>query len=263
MNLLSIALQVEEVCKETGLYIKEQAKQFSTSSVEYKGKNDLVSYVDKTAEQKLIEGLKKILPQAGFLTEEQTVQNSNEEYTWIIDPLDGTTNFIHSLPIYAISIALEYNNEIIIGVVYEINNEEMFRASKGDGAFLNSQQIFCTKAEKLSETLLATGFPYYNFEQMPEYLKMFSTLMQETHGLRRLGSAAVDLAYVACGRFDGYYEYNLNAWDVAGGALLVQEAGGICIDFKGGSDFIHGRSIIVGNSNIAKAIQEVAIKSGF
>ena len=263
MDLKSIATQVEEVCRATGKYIAEQAKAFELGKVEYKGKNDLVSYVDKTAEQQLVAGLQKILPDAGFLTEENTIRANHKEYTWIIDPLDGTTNFIHSLPIYSISIGLEYKNEIVVGVVYEINKDEMFSASKNNGTFLNGNPIKCTAAAHLNDTLLATGFPYYNFELLPQYMKLFSHLMQETHGLRRLGSAAVDLAYVAAGRFDGYFEYNLNAWDVAGGALLVKEAGGHCIDFNGGNDYIHGRSIIVGNKAIAEAILDAAKKSGF
>lgn len=263
MNYIDIALAAEEVCRVTGAYIRQEATKFQSNQIEYKGKNDMVSYVDKTAEKMLVDGLSKIFPSAGFLTEEDTINSHQKEYTWIIDPLDGTTNFIHSLPIYSISIGLEYNKEIVVGLVYEINKDEMFRASKGDGAFLNGQRIKCTQATQLSDTLLATGFPYYNFELMPNYIKMFSTMMQETHGVRRLGSAAVDLAYVACGRFDGYFEYNLNAWDVAGGILLVQEAGGTCIDFKGGTNYLHGRSIIVGNSIIASEIQKIAVQSGF
>lgn len=262
-NYLSIALQVEKVCKETGAYILEQAKLFESGKIEYKGKNDLVSYVDKTAETLLVKGLSGILPEAGFLTEEQTIKTDQKEYTWIIDPLDGTTNFIHGLPIYAISIGLEYQQKIVVGIVYEINKDEMFRASKNDGAFLNGVKISCTKTEHINDTLLATGFPYYNFDLLPNYINLFSALMKETHGLRRLGSAAVDLAYVACGRFDGYFEYNLNAWDVAGGALLVEEAGGKCIDFNGGDDFIHGRSIIVGNEHVCKAILAEAKIHGF
>ncbi len=254
---------VTSVCRETGKYIHAQSQSFQYSKVEFKGLNDMVSYVDKTAEEQLVAGLSLILPEAGFLTEEHTVQSKKKEYTWIIDPLDGTTNFIHGLPIYAISIGLEYNNEIILGVVYEINKDEMFYATKNGGAFLNEQKISCTTTNNLKDTLVATGFPYYNFELLPQYMNLFSSLMQKTHGLRRLGSAAVDLAYVACGRFDAYFEYNLNAWDVAGGALLVLEAGGKCIDFKGGNDYIHGRSIIVGNEKLCEQILLESQKCGF
>lgn len=263
IDLQQIVLQVETLCRETGAYIALQAKEFESGKIEYKGKNDLVSYVDKTAETMLVKGLSLILPEAGFLTEEQTIKTDQKEYTWIIDPLDGTTNFIHSLPLYAISIGLEYKKEIVLGIVYEINKDEMFSAIKNGGAHLNGSPIFCTQTEHLNDTLLATGFPYYNFDLLPQYMNLFSTLMQETHGLRRLGSAAVDLAYVAAGRFDGYFEYNLNAWDVAGGALLVKEAGGTCIDFNGGDDYIHGRSIITGNASICKAILEQAKRAGF
>lgn len=263
MNLTSLVKDVTAVCRETGKYILSQAQTFQYSKVEFKGLNDMVSYVDKTAEEQLVKGLSALLPEAGFLTEEHTVQTDKKDYTWIIDPLDGTTNFIHGLPIYAISIGLEYNNEIILGVVYEINKDEMFYATKNGGAFLNDEAISCTQTKELKDTLVATGFPYYNFEQLPQYMNLFSNLMQKTHGLRRLGSAAVDLAYVACGRFDAYFEYNLNAWDVAGGALLVQEAGGKCIDFKGGNNYIHGRSIIVGNEILCKQILTEAQQSGF
>lgn len=263
MNLTSIVKDVTLVCRETGKYILSQSQSFQYSNVEFKGLNDMVSYVDKTAEEQLVAGLSTLLPEAGFLTEEHTINTDKKEYTWIIDPLDGTTNFIHGLPIYAISIGLEFNNEIILGVVYEINKDEMFYATKNGGAYLNDRKISCTQTENLKDTLVATGFPYYNFELLPQYMNLFSTLMQKTHGLRRLGSAAVDLAYVACGRFDAYFEYNLNAWDVAGGALLVKEAGGECIDFNGGSDYIHGRSIIVGNEKLCKQILTEAQQCGF
>lgn len=263
MNLTTLVNDVSTLCRETGKYILTQAQSFQYNKVEFKGLNDMVSYVDKTAEEQLVAGLSKLLPEAGFLTEEHTILTDKKEYTWIIDPLDGTTNFIHGLPIYAISIGLELNNEIILGVVYEINKDEMFSATKNGGAHLNAKKISCTQTSDLKDTLVATGFPYYNFEQLPQYMNLFSSLMQKTHGLRRLGSAAIDLAYVACGRFDAYFEYNLNAWDVAGGALLVKEAGGVCIDFKGGDDYIYGRSIIVGNEKLCKQILTEAQQSGF
>ncbi len=263
MDIISLVNEVISVCKDTGKYIQAQAQTFQYSKVEFKGLNDMVSYVDKTAEEQLVSGLSALLPDAGFLTEEHTILTDKKEYTWIIDPLDGTTNFIHGLPIYAISIGLEFNNEIILGVVYEINKDEMFSATKNGGAFLNGQKISCTNTNDLKDTLVATGFPYYNFELLPQYMNLFSSLMQKTHGLRRLGSAAVDLAYVACGRFDAYFEYNLNAWDVAGGAILVKEAGGECIDFKGANDYIHGRSIIVGNEKLCKQILTEAQLCGF
>lgn len=251
--------QTIALTKEVGAFIRTEATQFKKSTIEHKGFNDLVSYVDKTAEQKLVQQLKIILPEAGFITEEGTETTQAEDYNWIIDPLDGTTNFVHGLPIFAISIALMHQHQIVLGVVYEINKEECFYALKGSGAFLNGNKITVSASSTLSESLLATGFPYYDFEKMENYLKILNQLMQQTHGLRRMGSAAVDLAYVACGRFEGFFEYNLNAWDVAAGALIVEEAGGKVSDFKGEKNFLFGREIIASCSifnELKKVIQE-------
>ncbi len=245
--------------KETGDFIREESRKFDRDKVEYKGLNDLVSYVDKEAEKQLVYGLEKLLPGAGFFAEEGTSNKRSDIYNWIIDPLDGTTNFTHGLPVYAISIALMKRNELALGVVYEINRDECFHGTKGGGAFLNHVPIEVSKIDSLDKSLLATGFPYYNFEQMAQYLAILNDLMQKTHGLRRMGSAAVDLVYTACGRFEGFFEYNLNAWDVAAGALIVQEAGGRVTDFSGGTDFLFGRQIAAANSihpEMLKVIQQ-------
>lgn len=233
--------------KETGDFIREESLKFDHTKIEYKGKNDLVSYVDKEAEKHLVKGLSEILPGSGFIAEEGTSNKKSDIYNWIIDPLDGTTNFTHGLPVYAISVALMKRGELALGVVYELNRDECFHASKGEGAFLNHAPIKVSSIKTLDKALLATGFPYYNFEQMKQYLAILNDFMQNTHGLRRMGSAAVDLAYTACGRFEGFFEYNLNAWDVAAGALIVQEAGGKVTDFKGGSEYLFGREMIAGN----------------
>lgn len=245
--------------KETGDFIRQESQKFDQSKIEYKGKNDLVSYVDKEAEKRLVKGLSEMLPGSGFIAEEGTSTKRSDSYNWIIDPLDGTTNFTHGLPIYAISVALMKRNELALGVVYELNRDECFHASKGEGAFLNHMPIKVSPSKELDKALLATGFPYYDFEQMNKYLAILNDFMQNTHGLRRMGSAAVDLAYTACGRFEGFFEYNLNAWDVAAGALIVQEAGGKVTDFKGGNDFLFGREIIAGNAaqpQMLKVIQK-------
>ena len=223
---------------------------FDAESIEFKGLNDLVSYVDKNAEKQLVRNLSKLLPGAGFTTEEETINSRGEVYNWIIDPLDGTTNFIHGIPTYAISIALYEYDQPVIGVVYEINRGEMFSAYKGGGAFLNNKKISVSKRKQLSECLIATGFPYYQFDKQAQYMKLFASLMQQCHGLRRIGSAAVDLAYVACGRFDAFFEYNLNSWDVAAGAFLVQEAGGSVMNFTGGEEFLQTREILASNGLI-------------
>lgn len=234
--------------KDTGNFIRNEALKFDLSKVEYKGKNDLVSYVDKEAERLLVTGLEKMLPGSGFVAEEGTSTKRSDIYNWIIDPLDGTTNFTHGIPVFAISVALVKRGELVMGVVYEVNRDECFHAIKGGGAFLNHVPIQVSPIKQLEKSLIATGFPYYNFEQMAQYLQIIDELMQNTHGLRRMGSAAVDLVYTACGRFEGFFEYNLNAWDVAAGALIVQEAGGQVTDFKGGNNFVMGREIVAGNA---------------
>lgn len=240
----------QDVCKLTkqvGMFIKSERLKFSTESVEIKGKNDFVSYVDKTAEQKLVEGLALLLPESGFIAEEGTSSKKGEIYNWIIDPLDGTTNFIHGIPCFAISIALTRNNKLVLGVIYEINLDECFYAWEGSKAYLNEKEISVSKTQKLSDSLIATGFPYYNYARQDEYMELFKHFMKNTRGLRRLGSAATDLAYVACGRFDGFYEYSLRAWDVAAGAFIVQQAGGTVTDFQGNDNYIFGEEIVAGN----------------
>lgn len=246
MNLQKITEEVIQVTKDVGYFIRTELQNFDRSFIEYKGKNDLVSYVDKKAEKSLIKALQEVLPEAGFVSEEdpQNHQLSDKEYHWVIDPLDGTTNFLHGLPVFAISIALMQGQEIVVGVVLEINRSECFYAWKEGGAYLNQAKIHVSRADALEESLLATGFPYYNFEKTDHYLRILNEFMQRTHGLRRFGSAAVDLAYVACGRFEGFFEYNLKPWDVAAGALLVQEAGGMVSTFSGGNDYIFGREIV-------------------
>ena len=259
MDFEKLTLYTIELTKEVGGYISREAKGFDYNIVEEKGLNDLVSYVDKTAEEKLVKGLRAILPEAGFITEEGTAGYSKEKFRWVVDPLDGTTNFTHGLPVYAISIALMEQDELVAGVVYEINKDEMFWGVKGDGAWLNNNPIRVSGRTKLSESLLATGFPYHDFAQMPAYLNILNEFMQSTHGLRRMGSAAVDLAYVACGRFEGFFEYNLNAWDVAAGSLIVNEAGGEVTDFNLDKNFLFGKEIIAGG-NVLKEMHSVIAK---
>ena len=247
MNLAKITEEVITLSKACGEFIQKEAETFSYAKVEIKGKNDLVSYVDKETEKMMVKRLKQILPEAGFITEEGTVEEDDNELKWIIDPLDGTTNFIHGLPIYSTSIALIKGKEILVGVVLDIGRSDCFHAYKNGGAFCNHQPIQCSELPTLSDSLLATGFPYYDFERMKDYLTILNELMTNAHGLRRLGSAAIDLVYVGLGRYEGYFEYNLNAWDIAAGALIVQEAGGTVSDFSGGDNFLFGREILAAN----------------
>ncbi len=233
-----------ELIIKVGAFIKVEATKFDKSKIQRKGFNDLVSIVDQSAERLLVAGLSEITPEAGYLAEEGTFSDDGRPLKWIIDPLDGTTNFVHGLPIYSISIALESNGEILLGLIFDVGREECFYAVKGHGSFLNGKQISVSKTNTLADSLLATGFPYNNFKKMNHYLAILEDLMKSSHGLRRMGSAAIDLAYVACGRFEGFFEYNLNPWDVAAGVLLVQEAGGIVTDFSGKDNMVYGREII-------------------
>lgn len=244
IELAVITDQVRNVCQQAADFIEKEAQGFSKSHVELKGKSDLVSYVDKQAEKILVAGLKEILPAAGFITEEDTPDDHSKEYTWIIDPLDGTTNFVHGVPTYAVSVGLMHNDEMVLGVIHEVNHRESFYAWKDGGAYLNGKKINVTPVDKIEDSLFATGFPAHNFEKLDNYLAILNALMKNCHGLRRVGSAATDLAYVACGRYEGFFESNLKPWDIAAGIIIVKEAGGTVTDFKGGEDFLFGKQII-------------------
>ena len=252
MNLEIIAQKTIDIVKIAGEFIKIEATKFSSESIEYKAVNNVVSYVDKGAEEILVDGLRKILPEAGFITEEGTVEQSKEnELNWIIDPVDGTANFVHGLPVYCVSVALVQNKKPIVGVILHLGTDELFWAWKDGGAMMKrgeteTQNLKVSSAKTLSASLLATGFPYYQFEKQQQYLEILKELMQKTHGLRRMGAAAIDLAYVAMGRFEAFYEYNLQPWDMAAGILLIQEAGGYVTDFSGGENYLFGGDIVAG-----------------
>jgi myo-inositol-1(or 4)-monophosphatase len=245
------------LCRRTAQFIRQEAATFDRNRVEQKGLHDLVSYVDQESERKLVAGLRQLLPQAGFITEEGTAgpDTHSEEFTWIIDPLDGTTNFVHGLPVYAISVALLHHKELVVGVVHEVNRDESFRAVRGGGAFCNDQPIHVTDIAALNDSLIATGFPYKDFERMDNYLHLLGAFMTRSHGVRRLGSAAVDLAYVAAGRFEGYFEFNLNSYDVAAGILLVREADGHVTQFLMDGDPLFGREVVASNGLLHAEIQ--------
>ena len=247
IDLSAIEENVINVCLEVGEFIDREGSQFDRSRIEQKeGFNNLVSYVDKESEKKLVGALSKILPGSGFIAEEGTAIEGTNGYRWIIDPLDGTTNFTHGLPLFAISIGLALHDKMVLGIIYEVNKKEMFHTVEGGPSFCNSKEIRVSPIRSLQESLLATGFPYYEFEKMNAYLEIISNFLRQSHGVRRLGSAATDLAYVACGRFEGFFEYNLNPWDVAAGAFLVQQAGGTVTDFSGGNNFLFGGELIAG-----------------
>ena len=249
--------ELEHLCNQTGLlvevvagFIRNEVGKVEAGQIEVKSLNSLVSYVDKTAEEKLVAGLQKILPGSVFLTEEATIAAESGEFQWIIDPLDGTTNFLHQLPCFAVSVALRHEEKMVVGIVHEVNHNESFYAWKGGGAFLNGKPIRVSPTTRLADSLIATGFPYRDYDKIKPYFVALEELMKRTRGLRRFGSAATDLAYVACGRFDAFFEYSLSPWDVAAGILLVQEAGGKVTDFGGGEDFLFGGEMLAASGGV-------------
>lgn len=257
IDLESITTQASHLVQEVGKYIQQEAVNFSKEDVEHKGKNDFVSYVDKTAEKKLVAGLKEIFPEAGFITEEDTA-NLGGDYQWVIDPLDGTTNFIHSIPFYCISVGLIHQNIPITGVILSIEQEDLFLAWKGGGAYLNGKKINVNDSiHQIENALVATGFPYNKMNNLTIYMQVLTNIIRRSRGVRRLGSAALDLAYVACGRFDAFYEFGLNPWDVAAGIVLVQEAGGKVSDFSGSDEYLFGGEILASVSHIHKELIEL------
>lgn len=258
INLEVMTGQVAKVAKEAGAYLRESQHTFNQATITSKSLNALVSEVDRNAEKLIVDRLKALFPEAGFLTEEETTaQETDLEYTWVIDPLDGTTNFIHGLPIYSVSLALLKDGWPVIGVVYEVGMDECFTAFKDGGATLNGTPISTTNTTALEDTLLATGFPYYNFSKLQGFQDTLAHFYQHTRGVRRIGTAAVDLAYTAAGRFDGYFEYGLSPWDVAAGVLLVREAGGYVTNFENDNVAVASESIIAANKSIHALVFEV------
>lgn len=258
-------LDYEKICRQTisvaveaGRLLRDERKTFKKESVETKGLHDFVSYVDKASELLIVNGLQNILPQAGFITEEGTIATEDKHYKWIVDPLDGTTNFIHGLSPFSVSIALMEGSEIVVGVIQEVSLDECFYSWKGcHTSFLNGTPINVSSAKTTQDSLIATGFPYHDFSKMPDYLSILEYFMKNSHGVRRLGSAAADLAYVAAGRFDAFYEYSLQPYDVAAGAFIVQQAGGQVCDFNGGNNYIFGKEIVASNALFAEEMNRI------
>jgi myo-inositol-1(or 4)-monophosphatase len=245
-TLADILVESAVIVRETGQWILQQSNQFTSSDIVYKGTNDLVSFVDQQAEAKLKLSLSLIFPEADFIAEETSsnYDQVGDGYYWVIDPLDGTTNFLHKLPIFAVSVGLIYQKQPILGLIYEPNRDELFTAAKGQGAHLNGKPIRVSPQNSLSKSLLATGFPYYDFSYQDRYVELLKELMRSSHGLRRMGAAAIDLAYTACGRFEGFFEANLKPWDVAAGKIIIEEAGGMVTNFSGGQEVIFSGEII-------------------
>lgn len=239
--------------------IQNSSRNLSKIKIIQKNKNDFVSDIDKNAEDAIITTINKAYPQHNILAEESGFIDNKSNLTWIIDPIDGTTNFIHGHPNYSISIALKENNKIIHGVILDPNRNDLYQASIGKGALLNDRRIRVSN-NNLEHSLIATGFPTVDLTVIDKYLQIFKDITLNTTGQRRLGSAALDLAYVASGVVDGFYEYSLKAWDVSAGILLVKEAGGIVINFDGNNHLGNDGNIIAANPKIVNQLQKIIKK---
>jgi myo-inositol-1(or 4)-monophosphatase len=238
-----------KAARKAGAIINRASLDLDLLRVSTKGHADFVTEVDKAAEQSIIETLSQAYPDHGFLAEESGARRpaaSSADYTWIIDPLDGTTNFIHGFPQYAVSIACQHGGQITQAVIYDPSRNDLFTATRGRGAFLNDRRLRVSKRTQLKECLLATGFPFRSFDRLDAYLQIFKRVTACTAGIRRPGAAALDLAYVAAGRFDGFWEYGLAPWDMAAGSLLVIEAGGLISDDEGKPDYLSSGNVVCG-----------------
>jgi myo-inositol-1(or 4)-monophosphatase len=247
--MLNIAVKA---ARQAGSLINRAALDLDALKVGSKGPNDFVSEVDQAAEQAIIQVLLEAYPGHGILAEESGREHGarNSEFVWIIDPLDGTTNFIHGLPVYAVSIALAHRGVVQQAVVYDPARNDLFVASRGRGAFLNDRRLRVSKRTRVSDSLVGTGFPYRRGDNFKRYVEMFETVMQACAGLRRPGAAALDLCYVAAGWYDGFFETGLSPWDVAAGSLMITEAGGLIGNFTGEADFLHQREVVAGNPKV-------------
>lgn len=239
-----------KAARRAGNVINRASLDLGQLTIGVKQQNDFVTEVDRAAEAIIIETLREVYPSHAILAEESGLSEQTSEFQWIIDPLDGTTNFIHGFPQYAISIALAHKGILTHAVVFDPNRNELFTASKGGGAFLNDKRIRVSKCVKLEESLLGTGFPYRLFDHVDTYLAIFKEMTKRSVGVRRPGAASLDLAWVACGRIDGFWEFGLAPWDMAAGALLILEAGGLVSDLAGDSNYLQTGNIVGGTPKV-------------
>lgn len=250
--MLNIAINA---ARKAGNVMLNGLKKRDKIKITLKGRNDFVSEIDQQAEAVVIDTIKRAYPQHAVLGEETGYQSGEQtEYEWIIDPIDGTTNYLHANPQFCVSIALRYQQRLEHAVIYDPTRDELYTASRGQGAFLNDRRIRVTSLSGLENALLGTGFPFREQHHLPAYLEMFRAFSSQVADLRRPGSAALDLAYVAAGRLDGFWEIGLKPWDMAAGVLLVQEAGGIASDFSGGHDFLNSGNVVAASPKVLKAM---------
>jgi myo-inositol-1(or 4)-monophosphatase len=246
-----------EAALETGAFLKESVGKVLEVESKFGQETNLVTQIDKKAEEIIISKIKRTYPDHDFLAEESGSHNKKSDYRWIIDPLDGTLNFTHGIPLYSVSIAVEVKGVVVAGVVYEPNLGELFTAEKGKGAFLNNKPIHVSRVDTLIESMMVTGFPYTIKENPDNAVQHFVNMLMQVQGIRRLGSAAVDLCYVACGRFEGFWEVSLNAWDMAAAMLFIEEAGGRFTDLHGKPSTIYNKRVLATNGLIHDSVLEV------
>lgn len=255
--MLTVAI---EAAREAGRFLKLSVGKVRSIEVKQGEERNLVSEIDRGAEARIIAIIKRHFPTHAILAEESGGSTAPAEVRWIIDPLDGTTNFLHGVPIFCVSIGIERKGELVAGVVYDPNLDEMFTAEKGSGAYLNGKRMKVSGSASLADSLLVTGFPYNVTANPNNAVEHFVHFLMEARGLRRLGSAAMDLSYVAAGRFDGFWEVSLNPWDMAAGALFVQEAGGRMSDMRGQPLSIYQKTVLASNGLIHDAMLAVVNK---
>lgn len=263
MDLHKLTEEVRALAIETGNFLRQECLQFDRSKVQEKKAHDYVSYVDKESERRIVTRLHELLPQAGFIAEEGSGTHTTEEYCWVVDPLDGTTNFIHNNAPFCVSIALRNREEILLGVVYEVCRDECFWAWKGSPAYLNGKEIHVTPINNLDRAFIELGFPYDAERFRPIITCLIERLYGRVGGLRLLGSAAVELCYIAAGRFEARFEGLLGPWDIAAGTIILTQAGGKVTDFRGDDSFYSGHEVLASNGKIhdqlLKIIAEIQI----
>ena len=250
IDLNNLTAKVCTLAKETGKFIREERVNFKREQAEMKHTHDYVSYVDKESEKRIVTCLREFLPEAGFIAEEGSGSLTNEDYCWLVDPLDGTTNFIHNIAPYCVSIALRYKSELILGVVYEICRDECFYTYKGVSAFLNGKPIHVTNIDNMDNAFIALGFPYDSDHYKPIITHLVNECYGNVTGLRTIGAAAAELCYVAAGRLDARVEGCIGPWDIAAGTIILQNAGGIVTDFSGGDNYQSGSEVLGTNGKI-------------
>jgi myo-inositol-1(or 4)-monophosphatase len=257
INLEELTKQVRVLAMETGKFLKKERTHFQREKVQEKNAHDYVSYVDKESERRIVARLQELLPEAGFIAEEGSGSLTTEEYCWVVDPLDGTTNFIHNNAPFCVSIALRNREEILLGVVYEVCRNECFWAWKGSAAYLNGEEIHVTNINNLDQSFIELGFPYDAERFRPIITRLIERLYGRVGGLRLMGSAAVELCYIAAGRFEARFEGLLGPWDIAAGSIILTQAGGKITDFSGGDSFYSGHEVLATNGQIHEQMLKI------